>query len=256
MNKNEYLKYSENEDFEITINSNSFVTFLGEGKTKLLKVLMFERLNNRVYINKEDSSKMNLYKIKRHISYVINRDLNVFVSETVEDEIAFGLEGLAKPKNEMKEIINLKAREFHLENLLKRSPNSLGSSDKARLKILSALIFEPKVIILENVLSELDNNDKIRVASLLKEYTEKGNIVLNFTEDIEDTLFGDRIIILGYDKVIADGKTKSVLNEERLMKKLGFGLPFIVELNKYLIDYGIIKRYELDMEKLVNKIWK
>lgn len=256
MEEKEYLKYKENENFEFSIYDNSFITFLGDGNKKLLEVLMFNKKSDYVFIDGKKILDMSIYKIKRYITYVINKDLDVFVAETVEDEIAFGLEGLAMPKNEMREKIYKKAREFHLNDLLKRSPASLGSSDKAKLKILSALIFEPHVLILDNVLCELDYDDKLRVISLLKEFVEKDNIVINFTEDIEDALYGDRIIITNNDELIADGTTKAVLNEERLMKKLGFGLPFIIELNKLLMDYGIIKRYELDMEKLVNKIWK
>ena len=60
-----------------------------------------------------------------------------------------------------------------------------------------------------------------------------------------------------YDKkLICMGKTLSVLNEEKLLKRLGLGMPFIVELNKYLMDYGMIDKYSLTNEKLVNAIWK
>lgn len=254
MDKKEYLDFNLNEEMNFKVCDNSFITFLGFGNKKVIDFFMFNKKSDVIKIKGVESN--NIFKIRRNISYVLNKDLDIFVSETVEDEIAFGLEGLAKPKNEMREMINKKAREFHLNDLLKRSPSSLGSSDKAKLKILSSIIFEPHVLILDNILTELDNDDKKRIVSLLKEYVNNGNIVMNFTEDIEEVLYGDRIIIISDEKVIADGSTKSVLNEEKLMKKLGFGLPFIVELNKYLMDYGIIKKNELDMEKLVNKIWK
>ncbi len=256
MDKKEYLKYAENESFEFSIYENSFVTFLGKGNKKILDIFKFDKKQKNLYIDSIISTKISLEKIYRNISYVLNKDLDIFVAETVEDEIAFGLESLAKPKNQIREIINTKAIEFHLIDHLKRSPNSLGSSDKAKLKILSAIIFEPKVLILDNIIGEMNYSDKIRVVSLLKEYVNKSNIVLNFTDDIEESLYGDRIIITDIDKIIADGSTLSILKEEKLMKKTGLGLPFIVELNKYLMDYGIIKRYELDIEKLVDTVWK
>ena len=40
------------------------------------------------------------------------------------------------------------------------------------------------------------------------------------------------------------------------MKRLGFSLPFIVQLNKYMKDYELIKNYTLSYEGLVGKIWK
>ena len=57
-------------------------------------------------------------------------------------------------------------------------------------------------------------------------------------------------------KLVCDGKTLSVLNEEKLLKRLGIGLPFIIELNKYLMDYGLINKYYLNYKKLVSAVWK
>ena len=48
----------------------------------------------------------------------------------------------------------------------------------------------------------------------------------------------------------------SVLNEEKLLKRFGIGLPFMIELSKYLMDYGMIDKYYLTNEKLVGAIWK
>ncbi len=256
MDVKEYLKYIENEIFEFSIYENSFITFLGKGNKKILNIFKFEKKQKNLYINSINSSKLSLEKIYKDISYVLNKDLDIFVSETVEDEIAFSLESLAKTKKQIKEIIDIKAKEFNLTKFLKRSPSSLGSSDRAKLKILSANVFEPKVLILDNIFSEFDYNDKIRVSLLLKEYVKKGNIVLNFTDDIEESLYGSRIIIIDEDKLIADGSTLSILKEEKLMKKMGFGVPFIIELNRYLIDYGIIENYKLDIKELVDLIWK
>ena len=124
------------------------------------------------------------------------------------------------------------------------------------MKILNSLIVKPKMIVIDNVMSLLDEKDKKLVFKVLKEYKKHGGIVINFTNDIEETLEGDKIIIINDKKVICEGKTLSVLNEEKLLKRLGLGLPFIVELNKYFMDYGMINKYYLNDEKLVGALWK
>ena len=73
---------------------------------------------------------------------------------------------------------------------------------------------------------------------------------------MEETLYGDKIIIINDKMTVCEGKTLSVLNEEKLLKRLGLGLPFIVELNKYFMDYGMIDKYYLTNEKLVGALWK
>ena len=67
----------------------------------------------------------------------------------------------------------------------------------------------------------------------------------------------DAVDIVIYDKkVICEGKTMSVLNEEKILKRLNIGLPFIVELSKYFMDYGMIDKYYLTNEKLIGALWK
>ena len=46
------------------------------------------------------------------------------------------------------------------------------------------------------------------------------------------------------------------INEEKLLKRLGLGIPFIIELNKYFMDYGMVSKYHLTNEKLVGELWK
>ena len=69
-------------------------------------------------------------------------------------------------------------------------------------------------------------------------------------------MYGEKIIIIYDKKLICEGKTLSVLNEEKILRRLGLGLPFIVELNKYLMDYKLIDKYYLTNKKLVGAIWK
>ena len=159
-------------------------------------------------------------------------------------------------KDDMTNLIDSESRLFKVTSILDRDPNSLGLSDKVKIKILSALIIKPKVIVIDNLLSELDYNDKMLVLDILDEFRNNGGIVINVTNDMEETLFSDRIIILYNKKLVCDGKTLSVLNEEKLLKRLGLGLPFIVELNKYLMDYGMIDKYYLTDKKLVGALWK
>ena len=90
----------------------------------------------------------------------------------------------------------------------------------------------------------------------LKEYAKNGMIIINFTNDIEDALFGNKVIVIYDKKVICEGKTMSVLNEEKILKRLNIGLPFIVELSKYFMDYGMIDKYYLTNEKLIGALWK
>lgn len=256
MNFSNYFTYNESKELSFCYPLNSFVTFMGSGKEKLLKNLLF--YNNHEYITLMFSkiTSKNINKYKKNVAFVLNKHLNIFVGETVSDEIAFGMESLGKKKNEIENILEHYAKLFNISHLLNKDPNCLGCSDKVKIKIVSALVCEPKVLMLDEVLCELDYVDRLVVLKNLSDFVNNENVIFNFTNNVNECLYGNEVVILDDTKILLSGKTINVLNEDKLMKKLGFGLPFIVEVNKYLMDYGIVHDYYLDLESLVDNIWK
>jgi len=250
------LKYRFDEQFEFNINKSSIVTIVGNSNNRILNNLLWKNKKGNIFIDDIEVNDQNFYKIHRNISFVLYKHLNIFAGETVQDEIAFGLESLAINKIDIKEKIESEARNFGITDILKRDPNSLGSSDKALMKILCSLIINPKILVLDNILTELDFEDINRIKNIFKDYISSGGTVINITNNIEEALLGDRVIVVYDMKLALDDKTKNALKEEKLFKRLGLGLPFITELSNYLIDYKLIDKYYTDYKKLVNDIWK
>ena len=155
---------------------------------------------------------------------------------------------------------DIKDKVSKLSNILKLplnvSPYSLSNSKKALLLIGCSLISEPKMIVIDNLLEVLDKSDYEIACKVLKEYVNNENIVLNFTNNVEESLLGNFVYVSDDKKIVMSGKTMSVLNEEKIMKRLGINLPFIVLLNKYLIDYNLIDNYILDYTSLGGALWK
>ena len=253
---NDYFKYRYTTDIEFNLSVGTHLAIIGNSNDFFLDTLLNKNDKCNIFIGDKEYTPENKFYIRKLMSFVIYKHLNIFVGETVRDEIAFGLESLAYTKDDINELITSLSRRFKLDTLLEKDPNSLGSSDKVKLKILSSLIIKPNVLVIDSVLCELDYYDKLLVFDILNEYTHNQGVVINLTCDMEETLEADRIIILHDKKLACDGKTLSVLNEEKLLKTLGLGMPFIVELNKYLMDYGMIDKYNLTNEKLVGALWK
>ena len=252
----DYFKYRYSNEIIFNLKEGDFISVIGNCNEFFVDTLVNGNEKCNIFIGEEELNKDNLSSIRKKMSFVLYKHLNIFLGETVCDEIAFGLESLAKKKHEIKDLVDSKSKIFKLDHLLERDPNSLGVSDKIKMKILSALITEPKIIVIDNVISGLDYYDKLLIFDILDEFRKDGGIVINVTNDVEETLFADSIKVI-YDKVlVCDGKTLGVLNEEKLLKRIGVGLPFIVELNKYFMDYGLIKKYYLTNERLVGALWK
>lgn len=79
---------------------------------------------------------------------------------------------------------------------------------------------------------------------------------INITSNTEEALYAESLIVYYKEKVIVEGSTISVLKEEKILKKLGFKLPFIYDFSLQLNYYGVIDSIFLDENVLVNKLWK
>lgn len=69
-------------------------------------------------------------------------------------------------------------------------------------------------------------------------------------------MFTSYLIVYDNNNVLIEGSTIDVLQKEKLFKKAGISLPFMVELSLLLKDYGLINKIYLDKESLVNDLWK
>ena len=254
MNLDSFLYDDKNISF--TSKDKNFITFIGDMNDKLFSNISMINKNDFVTFNFNKVSSKTITKYYKNVGISSYSFINCFQAETVIDEIAFGLESLAVKKSEMEIKLNDIINKFSFNEYISSSPYSLNTSKRAMLLIICALVTNLKLLLIDNLLSLLDKNDFKIVINNLKEFIKNGGIIFNFTTNIEETILSNELIITDKEKIVISGPTLSVLNEEKIMKRLGISLPFIVMLNKYLIDYELINTYYLDYNLLGGKLWK
>ncbi len=255
------LKFSYDEQHEIFKDVNfllrkgktlSIIGTPGSGKTTLLRIFNGElTYDGEVLINGIDVNQDNFEALRKCIA-VVYRDSS-FITELVKDELRYSLENMNIDPKVIKERINELNEYFGINKLLNKSINNLSLNDRTLVKILSYAVIEPTYIALDDLLIDLNNRTKI----LLLNYLNSKNIMLiNVTTNMEDVLYTDYILCL-YDGISAiDGKTLDVLRNEKILKRLGFSLPFMVDLSIQLELYGLIKKQYLSKEAMVKNLWK
>lgn len=259
----QYEKNSSNYLFNklsLTIEKGSFTTLvgpIGSGKSTLIKILLgIIKVDSYIKIDDLILCPSNLKQIRTKIGVVFENPDEIFVAETVMDEIAFSLENQNKSKKEIWKKVEEVATSLGIQSLLECDPHNLSEGEKRLVSLASALMTEPQIIILDEALSMLDELSKRKMFGILKEYNQKGITILNITHDLNESLYGKKIILLQNGKIILQGEKEEVLKQESKLKKAGLELPFLADLSIRLMYYGILDHMILDMNEMVNAIWK
>ena len=168
-----------------------------------------------------------------------NRKVKDLFENLKEDEI-----------NEVSKDLNIY---FNLESLLKKEYIDYSLEDKYLMLIIKALLRNPSIIALDNILIYLNMRKKILLLNYLN---SKGIMLINVTSNMEDVIYTDYMLVLYNGMSAIDGPVISVLENEKVIKRLGFSLPFMVDLSIQLELYGLIDKIYLNKEMLVNDLWK
>ena len=135
--------------------------------------------------------------------------------------------------------------------------NKLGSipivKDLEFNKLVERLEFFPnKQVIFNETLFGLKLDEKMEIFKLLK----KQNIsYINVTSNVEDAIYSDYIFVYDGNKLVLEGNRNEVLKEEKTLKRLGYGLPFVVDLSIQLNYYDIFNKVYYDLDELVRALW-
>ncbi len=255
------LKFSYDEkikvfkDLNFTLRKDKTLSIIGasgSGKTTLLKILNGELIyDGEVVINGLDVNETNRELLKKSF-VVVNRDLT-FINDTVKKELRYSLEKLNIAPYQIKKKLNEINDFFGINKILDKAIKDLNLNDRVLVKILSYALIEPTYLAIDDLLIYLNTRTKI----LLLNYLNSKNILLiNVTSNMEDVLYSDYVLCL-YDGISAiDGKTLDVLEQEKILKRLGFSLPFYIDLSIQLQLYGLISKNYLSKEEMVKNLWK
>lgn len=114
-------------------------------------------------------------------------------------------------------------------------------------------LLQYKKVIFFNVLSNLEEESIKKLYSFL---INNNILFINVTNNIEEIIYTKNLIIYDEENILAEGNTLELIKNEKLFKRLGFNLPFIINLSILLKDYNLVNEIYLDKESLVGELWK
>ena len=143
---------------------------------------------------------------------------------TVFEEIAFGLENIGIPRDEMMTRVKDAMKLTGISDLADRSPYSLSGGQQQRVALTSILVMQPKVLVLDEPTSQMDPIGTREVFVAIQKMAEQGMTVILVEHKVEWIAnFVDRVIALKDGQVLLEGTPDEVLTS-RLLEESGFGI--------------------------------
>lgn len=234
--KNVEIRYGDFvaiDNLNLTINEGEFFTFLGPsgcGKTTTLRALAGFNIPSRGQITIEGRDVTNEPVEKRQIGMVF-QSYALFPTMTVYENIAFGLKVRKMNKDEIRKRVNEVADKIRIsEAQLGRNVSELSGGQQQRIALARAIIQEPKILCLDEPLSNLDAKLRIGLRGELKRLQRELNITtLYVTHDQEEALnLSDRIAVFNNGYIEQVGTPYEIYNHSASE----FVCDFIGDINR------------------------
>ena len=231
----------------------------GSGKSTLAKMMngLLEASSGEIYIDGQLLTEDTVYEARRKVGIVFQNPDNQFVGTAVEDDIAFGLENIGMPRDEMVRKINTSLEMVRMTKFKEKEPARLSGGQKQRVAIAGMIALAPKVVILDEATSMLDPQGRFEVISTIQQlHKDKGITVISITHDLDEAAQADRVLLMEGGKVNRIGKPSEIFEMGTALVDKGLDVPFSEKLKAILKEKGMnVPNEYLDEEGLVEWLW-
>jgi energy-coupling factor transporter ATPase len=237
-------------DISIKVGKGEFVLITGPsgcGKTTLCRCLngliphFYQgEFKGEISVAKMDITKHQTHAMAKHVGLVFQNPENQLFALSVEKDVAFGLENLGAPREEIRERVDWALKQTDIYDLRERSPHEVSGGQQQRVAIAAVLAMQPEIIVLDEPTSFLDPLSAEKIFEVIHELNKKLGITVVLVEHRLDLTakYADHIIIMDEGKVCFDGNPREILSTEET-RLIGVGIPKATLLYQLLRKEGM-----------------
>jgi len=222
---------------DLTIKKGEFVAVLGHngsGKSTLAKHINAILLptKGKVLVDGIDTADEDkLFQLRQKAGMVFQNPDNQIVSSIVEEDVAFALENLGVPYEEMRRRVDESLKAVNMYDYRLHSPSQLSGGQKQRIAIAGVIAMQPECIILDEPTAMLDPQGRKEVMStIMRMNREQGITIVLITHYMDEAAKCGRVVVMDKGRVVLDDTPRKVFSHVEQVKEIGLDVPQVTEL--------------------------
>lgn len=228
-------------DVSLSIDEGEYVAVLGHngsGKStfaKLLNMILVPTSGKLTVAGMEltspDFDEEDLYRLRGLVGMVFQNPDNQLVAGVVEEDVAFGLENLGIPYDEMHRRVEEAIEAVGMTEYASHAPGRLSGGQKQRVAIAGVIAMLPKCMVLDESTSMLDPRGRRDVLDTVERLrVELGMTLIHITHYMDEAARADRILVIHDGCLLLDGTPSEVFSNVELLHSIGLEAPQGTEL--------------------------
>lgn len=238
-------------DFNLSVPRGEIVVLAGQsgcGKSTLLRAVngliphMYSgEYSGEVWVDGVAIKDTGMRELAQKVGFLFQNPENQIFMFTVERDIAFGLENLGVPPEEMRSRVDESMRLLDVTDLALRAPHELSDGQKQRVALAGVLAMRPHLVILDEPTSLLDPKTAAELVSLVARLRHDLGTTFVVVEHRLDLLVkvADRLVVMSEGKKVLEGTPREVLFG-REAEAYGVAVPAVTQVQKMLARDGLV----------------
>ena len=234
------------QNLSVSVAPGEFVAVLGHngsGKStfaKLLNALYIPSGGKLLVWGLDTQNEDNVWDVRQHAGMIFQNPDNQLVATVVREDVAFGLENLGVPTDEMIKRIDAALEAVHMTEFAASAPHTLSGGQKQRVAIAGVLAMEPEILIADEATAMLDPFGRRDVLETVRRLNkEKGITVMWITHYMEEAAQADRVLVVSDGQLVMQGTPREIFTQVDKMRELHLDVPPMTDLDAQLRAAGM-----------------
>ena len=200
----------------------------GAGKSTIMKLLLgLLQHKGRIIVDSLEVEKKNYPEIRKKLGYVLQDSDNQMFMPTVYEDMMFAPMNYGFTRDEAEKRVDETLKKLGLMELKHRHNHKISGGEKRMAAIATILAMDPEVILMDEPSTALDPMNRRTLINAIKQLPQTKIIASHDLDMILETC--NRVILLNHGEIVADGKTKELLTNRKLLEDNRMELPLCLQ---------------------------